>query len=121
MSPNKNKRRSIFPIVMVIFGVALILGSVGWLVNTSRLAQAQRASLSAPVTSPRIPYPEVQRVSLGDSKAAFDLKQAVFIDTRGEPYFSQGHIPGAISLTDDEVIARQGELDPNAWIITYCT
>jgi 3-mercaptopyruvate sulfurtransferase SseA len=121
MSPNKNKRQPIFPIVMVIFGVVLILGSVGWLVNTSRLAEAQRASLSAPVTSPRIPYPEVQRVSLGDSKAAFDLKQAVFIDTRGEPYFSQGHIPGAIALTDDEVVARQGELDPNAWIITYCT
>jgi 3-mercaptopyruvate sulfurtransferase SseA len=121
MSPNKNKRQPIFPIVMVIFGVVLILGSVGWLVNTSRLAEAQRASLSAPVTSPRIPYPEVQRVSLGDSKAAFDLKQAVFIDTRGEPYFSQGHIPGAIALTDDDVVARQGELDPNAWIITYCT
>jgi 3-mercaptopyruvate sulfurtransferase SseA len=121
MSPNKNKRQPIFPIVMVIFGVVLILGSVGWLVNTSRLAEAQRASLSAPVTSPRIPYPEVQRVSLGDSKAAFDLKQAIFIDTRGEPYFSQGHIPGAIALTDDEVVARQGELDPNAWIITYCT
>jgi hypothetical protein len=121
MSPNKNKRQPIFPIVMVIFGVVLILGSVGWLVNTSRLAEAQRASLSAPVTSPRIPYPEVQRVSLGDSKAAFDLKQAVFIDTRGEPYFSQGHIPGAIALTDDEVVARQSELDPNAWIITYCT
>lgn len=121
MSPNKNKRQPIFPIVMVIFGVVLILGSVGWLVNTSRLAEAQRASLSAPVTSPRIPYPEVQRVSLGDSKAAFDLKQAVFIDTRGEPYFSQGHIPGSIALTDDDVVARQGELDPNAWIITYCT
>jgi hypothetical protein len=121
MSPNKNKRQSIFPMVMVIFGVALILGSVGWLVNTSRLAEAQSASLSAPVSSPRIPYPEVQRISLGDSKAAFDLKQAVFIDTRGEPYFSQGHIPGAISLTDDEVIARQGELDQDAWIITYCT
>jgi 3-mercaptopyruvate sulfurtransferase SseA len=121
MSPNKNKRQPIFPIVMVIFGVVLILGSVGWLVNTSRLAEAQRASLSAPVTSPRIPYPEVQRVSLGDSKAAFDLKQAIFIDTRGEPYFSQGHIPGAIALTDDDVVARQGELDPNAWIITYCT
>jgi rhodanese-related sulfurtransferase len=50
-----------------------------------------------------------------------DLKQAIFIDTRGEPYFSQGHIPGAIPLTDEEVATRQSELDPNAWIITYCT
>ena len=121
MSPKKNKRQPIFPIVMVIIGVVLILGSVGWLVNTSRLAEAQRASVSAPVSSPRIPYPEVPRISLGDSKAAYDLKQAVFIDTRGEPYFSQGHIPGAISMTEDELTARRSELDPNAWIITYCT
>lgn len=121
MSPNKNKRQPIFPIVMVIIGVVLILGSVGWLVNTSRLAEAQRASVAAPVSSPRIPYPEIPRISLGDSKAAYDLKQAVFIDTRGEPYFSQGHIPGAISMTEDELIARLNELDPSGWIITYCT
>jgi 3-mercaptopyruvate sulfurtransferase SseA len=121
MPPEKNKRQPIVPIAMVILGVVLILGSVGWLVNASRLAEAQRASVSAPVTSPRIPYPEVPRVSLGDSKAALDLKQAVFIDVRGEPYFSQGHIPGAISMTDDEVANRLSELDPNAWIITYCT
>lgn len=121
MPPSKNKRQPIFPIAMVILGVLLILGSVGWLVNASRLTEAQRASVSAPVTSPRIPYPEILRVSLGDSKAAFDLKQAVFIDVRGEPYFSQGHIPGAISMTDDDVANRLSELDPNAWIITYCT
>jgi hypothetical protein len=121
MSPNQKKRQPIFPIAMVALGAALILGSVAWLINTSRLAQAQRASLSAPVTSPRIPHPEVPRISLGDAKAALDLKQAVFVDTRGEPYFSQGHIPGAISMTDDEVASRLGELDPNAWIITYCT
>jgi len=121
MSPKKNNRQPISPIIMVILGIVLILSSVGWLVNTSRLAEAQRASLAAPVTSPRIPYPEVQRVSLGDSKAAFDLEQAVFVDTRGEPYFSQGHIPGAITMTDDEVVTRLSDLDPNAWIITYCT
>jgi 3-mercaptopyruvate sulfurtransferase SseA len=121
MPPDKNKRQPIIPIVMVILGVVLILGSVGWLVNASRLAEAQRASVSAPVTSPRIPYPEVPRVGLGDAKAALDLKQAVFIDVRGEPYFSQGHIPGAASMTEDELDTHLSELDPNAWIITYCT
>lgn len=121
MSPKQITRQPISPMIMVFLGVALILGSVGWLISTSRRAEAQRLSLTAPVSSPRIPYPEVPRVSVGDSKAAYDLKQAVFIDTRGEPYFSQGHIPGAISMTDDEVISRLSELDPNAWIITYCT
>jgi len=121
MAPTRNRRPTIFPIVMVAFGILLILGSIAWLVNASRIADSQRASLSSPVNSPRIPYPEVPRASLGDSKAAYDLNQAIFVDTRGEPYYSQGHIPGAISMTEDEIASRAGELDPKAWIVTYCT
>lgn len=121
MSSRRYNRQSLFPLLMIVFGVALILGSVAWMVNASRMAEAQRASLTDPVASPRIPYPEVPRVSLGDSKAAYDLQQAVFVDTRGEPYFSEGHIPGAISMTDDEIASRLNELNPDDWIITYCT
>jgi rhodanese-related sulfurtransferase len=40
---------------------------------------------------------------------------------RGDPYYSEGHIPGAISMTQEEMATRMGELDKNAWIITYCT
>jgi 3-mercaptopyruvate sulfurtransferase SseA len=121
MSSRRYNRQSLFPLLMIVFGVALIFGSVAWMVNASRTAEAQRASLIDPVASPRIPYPEVPRVSLGDSKAAYDLQQAVFVDTRGEPYFSEGHIPGAISMTDDEIASRINELNPDDWIITYCT
>ena len=69
----------------------------------------------------RIPYPDIPRVSVGDAKAALDLGTAVFLDPRGEPYYSQGHIPGALAITEEELEARLDELDPDTWIITYCT
>jgi phage shock protein E len=68
-----------------------------------------------------IPFPEVSRINVKDAKAAFDIGNAVFIDVRGEPVFSDGHIPGAISITYDEIMDRLGELDSAAWIIPYCT
>ena len=40
---------------------------------------------------------------------------------RGEEYYQQGHIAGAISIPEDQLEERVKELDSNAWIITYCT
>ena len=64
---------------------------------------------------------EVQRVSIEESKAAFDNGEAVFLDVRSESSYAASHIPGALSIPLAEIQARVGELDPNQWIITYCT
>jgi hypothetical protein len=134
----RTNRSSIFPIVMVVFGALLMVGALLWLFVTTRQSATQAAlpptqvvslvtpvtpvaALVAPEATPAIPYPEIKRISLGDAKAAYELKSAVFIDVRGEPYYSEDHIPGAISMTYDEMSSRMGELDKNAWIITYCT
>jgi hypothetical protein len=141
----RTNRSSIFPIVMVVFGALLMIGALLWLFVATRQSASRAAipptqvvslvtpvipvaapvtpaaALVAPVATPAIPYPEIKRISLGDSKAAYELKSAVFIDVRGEPYYSESHIPGAISMTYDEMSSRMGELDKNAWIITYCT
>lgn len=115
-------RRPAAPLILVALGVVLILGSVLWIMGAAQTAPQTTAPIFfTPALTPRLPYPNIQRISLADAKAAFDLKQAVFIDTRGEPYYSAGHIPGAISMTEEEALSRVGELDRNAWIITYCT
>jgi hypothetical protein len=131
----RTDRSSIFPIVMVVFGGLLMIGALLWFVIATRQSARRATALPTPVApsvtpvsssvtpvaSPAIPYPEIKRVRLGDAKAAFDLKSAVFIDVRGELYYSEGHIPGALSMTYDEMSGRMGELDKKAWIITYCT
>ncbi len=63
----------------------------------------------------------VARVSLADAKSAFDSHTAVFLDVRAAESYAEAHIPGALNIPLDQLEARIGELDPNAWIITYCT
>lgn len=121
MSANKQSP-SWVPILMVGLGIVIMVFSVVWFIgSTTRESVVDFPATSTPTVALNIPYPNVQRITPAEAKAALDQKQAVFIDTRGEPYFSQGHIPGAIPMTSDEVLSRLVELDPNGWIITYCT
>ena len=135
----RNDRSSVFPIVIIVFGAVLMIGALLWFVIVTRQSAARTTVLPTPVVSsitpvaspvsssvtpvatPAIPYPEIKRISLADAKAAFELKSAIFIDVRGEPYYSESHVPGALSMTYDELSSRMGELDKKAWIITYCT
>lgn len=113
----KFNRRTIFPIVLVFIGTFLIIGSVFWTVKSE---MPQTANLEGSSVS-NLPYPDVARVNLVEAKAAFENSTAIFLDVRGEPYYSQGHIPGAISTSEEELLDHLGELDQSAWIITYCT
>jgi 3-mercaptopyruvate sulfurtransferase SseA len=110
-------RNALFPILMIVAGVTLMFGSVVWFVS----AQEPEGVVSPSTVTMRIPHPDVARMSVQDAKAAFDIGNAIFIDTRGEPYYSQGHIPGALSITEDELPDRLDEFDPADWLITYCT
>ena len=64
---------------------------------------------------------EVERVSLEESLAAFDSGEAVFLDVRSESAYAAGHIPDALSIPLAELEARIDEIDPDLWVITYCT
>ena len=72
--------------------------------------------------SPAVEAPgEIQRVSLEESKTAFDNGEAIFLDVRSASSYAAGHIPNALSIPLAELEPRVSELDPNQWIITYCT
>ena len=114
----EKEKPAFLPILLVAAGLVLILGAAAYYLLHP---------FDSPVTPPTdqtavaIPYPDVPRVSLKDAKAAYDLKNAVFVDVRGDPYYSEGHIPGALSITFDELPARVQELHTTDWIVPYCT
>ena len=117
---SKLNQRFLIPALMVLAGVILILCSLYWLFNSTQPPAPRSPASPTPVSSGvSVPYPDLPRLSLADAKAAYELGTAVFIDVRGEPYYSQGHIPGALSIPEDELYERLDELDPSAWIITY--
>jgi 3-mercaptopyruvate sulfurtransferase SseA len=109
---------ALLPIILVAAGLVLILGAVVFY-----LLNPLNGSTNVPTDQPAVgvPYPKIPRVRLKDAKAAYDLQNAVFIDVRGEPYYSQDHIPGALSITYEELPSRSQELKKTDWIIPYCT
>jgi rhodanese-related sulfurtransferase len=66
-------------------------------------------------------YPEIQRVSIDEAKAALDSGSALFVDVRSAEAYQASHISGAVNIPSEELEARLGELDKAQWIITYCT
>ena len=64
---------------------------------------------------------EAQRITLEDSKTAFDSGEALFLDVRSASSYGTSHIPNAVSIPLSQLEGRIDELDPNQWIITYCT
>lgn len=101
--------------ILIGLGVLLVLGMLVWQIVRS-------AQTTGSVTAdPNMPFPEIERVTLADSKAAFDSGEAVFLDVRSPDAYNASHIPGAINIPVSELESRAAELDPNEWIITYCT
>jgi 3-mercaptopyruvate sulfurtransferase SseA len=113
----KKRRNNSMPLLTVAFGGLLVLGILGWYAWQS----AQPAPTPEPAPVQAANSQEVTRLSLEDSKAAFDQKTAIFLDVRDAESYQSSHIPGALSIPLNELPNRLGELDPNAWIITYCT
>jgi 3-mercaptopyruvate sulfurtransferase SseA len=106
-------------VAILLAGVALILSSL-----STSAPQAQPATPTqqpAPTNAADIPEPDIVRVRPGAAKAAYDLKQAIFLDVRDKDSYANSHIPGAISIPLAELESRATELNPTDWIITYCT
>jgi 3-mercaptopyruvate sulfurtransferase SseA len=116
MAKQKRQNSSI-PLVLMALGGLLVLVVAGWYAWQS--AQPAPVPEQAPVQT--LSTQEVTRISLDDPKAAFDQKTAVFVDVRDSGSYASDHIPGALSIPLNELPDRMGELDANAWIITYCT
>lgn len=106
-------KRSNLPLILVIAGGLLIVGSFGILLLSRPGAPAQ-----SPSGTPGV-FPEVPRVSLTDAKAALDSGEAIFVDVRSSQAFEDAHIPGALSIPEGELATRLEELDPQLWIIPY--
>jgi 3-mercaptopyruvate sulfurtransferase SseA len=102
-------------------GVLLVLAAVTWamLIKPPNPAATAIPATTATVTPASVS--QVQRVSLEDARAALEAKTAVFLDVRDSSSYATSHIPGAVLIPIADLSARMGELDPNAWIIPYCT
>jgi len=99
--------------------LALVVGVV--LVAVTLTACAPATPRAEP-DDPAVQAPgEIQRITLEESKSAFENGEALFLDVRSQSSYAASHIPGAQSIPLVELRPRIEELDPSQWIITYCT
>lgn len=106
-------RKSLYPWLLIGGGVILVLVGLMWVVF-----KRPAATVSTPTPAS---VAQVQRVSLEDAKAAFDGKEATFLDVRDSSAYAASHIPGSVLIPLSDLPNHTGELDRKAWIITYCT
>lgn len=116
----KPKQKSKTPIILSISGLILIIVAIVLLAPSS----------VEPTPTPTVPqssnshdeetFAEITRVSISDSKAAYDASSAVFVDVRDTDNYAANHVPGSINIPLAQLTSRLGELDKTQWIITYC-
>ncbi len=46
--------------------------------------------------------------------------KAIFVDVRSKDSYDAGHIKGAVSIPESQIVERLKELPPHKMIITYC-
>jgi len=63
---------------------------------------------------------EFRRISQKEALSLYNSGKAVFIDVRSHEQFSYGHIKGALSIPNSQLITRFKEVPVGKTIITYC-
>jgi 3-mercaptopyruvate sulfurtransferase SseA len=110
-------------LILAVGGVLLLAGALLFL--SERPAPAADtsdtiASIPDNHDESGLPYPEVARISLEQTKANFEQGTAVIIDVRSSEEYNEAHIPGAISMPLKDIGTRSQELSKGDEIITYC-
>src|SRR6266481_9111938 len=71
--------------------------------------------------TPKNPADDARRITAEELHKLWEKKDVLIIDTRGEPDYKAGHIPGAISVPANVVATKLEELPRNKMIVAYCT
>lgn len=113
----RSSRSRVRALILLGAGLLLIVISIASFVALSK----PPAPTATFVVQGEDPLLSIPRVTLADAKSAYDSGSAVFLDVRGDAAYQQDHIPGALSIDVVGITTRISELNPQDWIIPYCT
>jgi len=112
----QQKQNSKTPILLLIGGGLLLIAVAIMLASKNTSTVPTPAAVSEEEADAAVP-----RVSLVEAKAAHDSGSAIFVDVRSSEAYQTNRITGSINIPLAELESRIAELDPEQWIITYCT
>ena len=108
-------------VVAIIVGVALSAKNRQSASTRSPGETLNQASTPEALGIASIPYPDVPRMPLQEVEAKLEQSQAILVDVRSKQSYDAGHAANAISIPEDEMASRLGELPRDKEIILYCT
>jgi len=113
----KNSQRTYLAIAVIVTGLVL-MGSALFI-----LFKPNPNSTGTGIYPPEalIPYSDIKRINIDEAEKAFNEKSALFLDVRGDSFYDEKHIPGALSIPLELLDDRISQLNTDDWIITYCT
>jgi rhodanese-related sulfurtransferase len=135
--PNGNPPVWVLP---TLIGAVIVLGIVATVMLTSAPAPQTETSAGQPAldqtvaaahdsatqvaTAPPVhglepDGPEVQRIGIDEARTYFETQPTIFIDVRTGAAYEAGHIPGALTITRDDVQSRLASATPDTIIIAY--
>ena len=117
----KKRKAKKFPVLFLTGGGLLLIVAAVMLGLQNGSIQATPSESAVSSGHEEETYPEIERVSLDETKAAMDAGTAVIVDVRSVEAYLGSHIAGAVNIPLGELGTRLGELDKTQWIITYCT
>jgi hypothetical protein len=120
---NRQQGKSLLiPIVVALVVVAMIVGVIISIEGgTTTSASSSQGNTALPLNTGSLPYPGVPRINVEESLAKQEQGQAILVDVRSTESFEKSHAAGAISIPEDEIGDRMGELPRDKEIILYCT
>ncbi len=63
---------------------------------------------------------KARRIPREEAMKLVQEKKAVFVDVRSKESYDAGHIKGAISIPESQIVTRLRQIPPKTMIITYC-
>jgi 3-mercaptopyruvate sulfurtransferase SseA len=108
-------------VTAMLFASVLVTGLASAQLKVQQTTpQGTTATTVAPTVAPQPPLESARRISRDEAIKLVKAKKAVLVDVRSEESYESGHIEGAMSIPESQLIARFREIPAGKMIITYC-
>ena len=119
------RRRVIVPLALAaaaLLGACKATDTAGNMsAATAASKTGDRPSVTAPAGMTEVHADGVRRVSAAELQKMVEAGGVAIYDTRSKAQYDQEHIKGALSLPQNEVESRAGELPRDKTLVFYCT
>jgi len=104
---SKRNQKEQFPVIVLILGLLLVAAAVILVVQNNNATNVNQNL--------------IERITPAEAQEAVANGNAVLLDVRSQAAYDQLHAEGAVNIPLDALPSRLDELDPQKWVITYCT